>query len=115
VKSGKYGTVVFEDLPPPTSEGLASQDEQRSPPWRLSRGLPELDCGQLHQLLLLDSLQPGTVHWEHNLEFAYPSDGDTKVSLTAARPSPSNSSSSSVWIVRGGVRAGWYRLHSRLI
>ena len=39
-----YGTAVFEDLPP-TSKGLASQDEQRPLPRRSSRGLPELDCG----------------------------------------------------------------------
>ena len=64
----KHGTVVFEGLPPPTSEGLASQDEQRPPPRRSSRGLPELDCGQLRQLLLLlDSLQAGMVHCVHNL------------------------------------------------
>ena len=81
-----YGTVVFEDLPPPTSEGLASQDEQRPPPRRPSRGLPELDCGQLRHLLLLDSLQPGTVHWEHNLEFTHFSDDDTKVLLTCRAP-----------------------------
>ena len=53
------GTVVFKDLPPPTS------DEQRPPPRRWSR--PELDCRQPCQLLL-DSLQPGIIHL---LEFAH--------------------------------------------
>jgi hypothetical protein len=44
----KHGAVVFDDLPPPTSEGLASQDGERPLPRRPS--LPELDCGQLRQL-----------------------------------------------------------------
>ena len=73
----KHGTVVFEDLPPPTPEE-----------GRPHAGRPEVDRGQLRQLLL-DSLHPGTVHWEHNLESAHLSDDDTKVSLTFARSSPS--------------------------
>jgi 2-polyprenyl-6-methoxyphenol hydroxylase-like FAD-dependent oxidoreductase len=80
----KNGTVVFEDLPPPASEGLSTRDEQGPP----RGGRPEVDRGQLRQMLL-DSLRPGTVNWEHNLESAHLSDDDTKVSLTFACPSPS--------------------------
>lgn len=77
----KHGTVVFED---PTPEGPPSRDEQGPP-----RGdRPEVDRGQLRQLLL-DSLHPGTVHWEHSLESAHFSDDNAKVSLTFTRPSPS--------------------------
>jgi hypothetical protein len=85
-------TVVFEDHPLPTSEDLASQDGQRPPRCR-SRTLPELDWEQLRQLLLLDLLQPGTLHWEHGNRISNShifTDDDTKVSLslTLARPSP---------------------------
>jgi hypothetical protein len=108
----KDGTVVFEDLPPHTSEGLASQDEQRPPPWRPSRGVPELDCGQLRQLLLA-SLQPGTVHWEHKsrirpfLPMTTPRSHPYSCVHRPLPPSPpSNSSSSSVRMARGRARAG---------
>ncbi|KAN0115752.1 hypothetical protein V8E52_006564 [Russula decolorans] len=82
----KHGTVVFEDLPPPAPEDHPSRDEQGPP-----RGdRPEVDRGQLRQLLL-DSLHPDTVQWEHNLESAHLSDDDPKVSLTFARSSPTPS------------------------
>jgi 2-polyprenyl-6-methoxyphenol hydroxylase-like FAD-dependent oxidoreductase len=81
----KHGTVVFKHLPPPTSERPSSQDEQGPP-----RGdRPEVDRGQLRQLLL-DSLHPGTVLWDHTLESIHLSDDDANVSLTFARPSPSS-------------------------
>ena len=79
----KHGTVVFEHHPPPTPEGPSSQDEQGPP----HGDRPEIDRGQLRQLLL-DSLHPGTVHWEHTLESTHLSDDDAKVSLTFARPPP---------------------------
>ena len=79
----KHGTVVFEDLPHPAPEGHSSHDERGRP----HGGRPEVDRGQLRQLLL-DSLQPGTIHWEHTLESAHLSDDNTKVTLTFARPSP---------------------------
>ncbi|KAF8492579.1 monooxygenase [Russula emetica] len=82
----KHGTVVFEDLPPPASEDHPSKDEQGP----LHGGRPEVDRGQLRQLLL-DSLHPGTVQWEHNLESAHLSNDDPKVSLTFARSSPTPS------------------------
>ena len=81
----KHGTVVFEDLPP-TPQDRSSTDEQGPP----HGGRPEVDRGQLRQLLL-DSLQPGTVQWEHNLESAHLSDDNLKVSLTFARSSPAPS------------------------
>ena len=81
----KHGTVVFEDLPPPTPEDHSSRDGQGPP----HGGRPEVDRGQLRQLLL-DSLHPGTVQWEHNLESAQFSDDD-QASLTFTRPSPARS------------------------
>ena len=75
----KHGTVVFED---PAPEDPPSRDEQGP-----SRGdRPEVDRWQLRQLLL-DSLHPDTVHWEHRLESAHFSDGNVKVSLTFTRSS----------------------------
>ena len=44
----KHGAVIFEDLPPPAPEDHPSWDGQG--PGRGDR--PEVDCGQLHQLLL---------------------------------------------------------------
>jgi 2-polyprenyl-6-methoxyphenol hydroxylase-like FAD-dependent oxidoreductase len=82
----KHGAVVFEHLPPPTPEDHPSGGEQGPP----HGGRPEVDRGQLRQLLL-DSLQPGTVQWEYNLESAHLSDDDPKVSLTFARSSPASS------------------------
>jgi 2-polyprenyl-6-methoxyphenol hydroxylase-like FAD-dependent oxidoreductase len=94
----KHGTVVFEDLPPPTPEGPSSQGE-RGP---LHGGRPEVDRGQLRQLLL-DSLHPGTVHWEHSLKSAHLSEDDdnAKVSLTFTLPSPSPSVTSKFDVVVG--------------
>ena len=82
----KHGTVVFEDLPPPDPEAHTSRDMQGPP----HGGRPEVDRGQLRQLLL-DSLHPSTVQWEHNLESAHLSDDLLKVSLTFAHSSPTPS------------------------
>jgi 2-polyprenyl-6-methoxyphenol hydroxylase-like FAD-dependent oxidoreductase len=82
----KHGKIVFEDIPPPAPEDQPSEDEQGPP----RGGRPEVDRGQLRQLLL-DSLHPGTVQWEHNLESAHLSDDGLKVSLTFARSSPAPS------------------------
>lgn len=107
----KHGTVVFQDLPSPAPESLSSQDEPADSP--LS-GRPEVDRGQLRQLLL-DSLLPGTVHWEHNLEFAQfdDDDDDLKVSLTFSRPSPSPSATFKFDVVIGADGA-WSRVRKLL-
>ncbi|KAI0000204.1 hypothetical protein BJV74DRAFT_766978 [Russula compacta] len=106
----KHGTVVFQDLPPPAPENLSSQDEQDLP----LAGRPEVDRGQLRQLLL-DSLHPGTVHWEHSLEFAQfdDDDDDAKVSLTFSRPSPSPSATFKFDVVIGADGA-WSRVRKLL-
>lgn len=104
----KHGTVVFEDLPPPTPEDHPPRDEQGPP-----RGdRPEVDRGQLRQLLL-DSLHPGTVRWEHNLESAHLSDSDAKVSLTFARSSPTPSVTFKFDVVVGADGA-WSRTRGLL-
>ena len=97
----KLGTVVFEDLPPP-----ASADHDEHGPRRGDR--PEVDRGQLRRLLL-DSLHPGTIRWEHNLEFAQFTDDNSQVSLTFARPSPSPPTTLKFDIVVGADGA-WSRL-----
>jgi 2-polyprenyl-6-methoxyphenol hydroxylase-like FAD-dependent oxidoreductase len=106
----KHGTVVFEDLPPPApaSEDPAPQDEHG--PRRGDR--PEIDRGQLRQLLL-DSLRPGTVRWEHNLEFAQFTDDNSQVSLTFARPSPSPPTTLKFDVVVGADGA-WSRVRPLL-
>jgi 2-polyprenyl-6-methoxyphenol hydroxylase-like FAD-dependent oxidoreductase len=104
----KHGTVVFEDLPPPAPEDPSPQDEQG--PRRGDR--PEVDRGQLRQLLL-DSLHPGTVRWEHSLESAQFTDDNAKVSLTFARPSPSPPTTFTFDIVVGADGA-WSRVRPLL-
>jgi 2-polyprenyl-6-methoxyphenol hydroxylase-like FAD-dependent oxidoreductase len=74
----KHGTVMYEDGPPPAAEGT-TLDEEQDPTH--GGGRPEVDRGQLRQLLL-DSLQPDTVRWGYNLESAQFSDDNTKVTLT---------------------------------
>jgi len=108
----KQGTVVFEDLPSPALESHAPQDEHG--PRRGDR--PEVDRGQLRQLLL-DSLQPGTVRWEHNLESAQFTDDNTKVSLTfAPHPSPSPPTTTSTFDVDVvvGADGAWSRVRPLL-
>jgi len=104
----KQGTVVFEDLPSPALEGQAPQDGHG--PRRGDR--PEVDRGQLRQLLL-DSLQPGTVRWEHNLESAHFTDDNTKVSLTFAHLSPSPPTTFTFDVVIGADGA-WSRVRPLL-
>jgi len=100
----KQGIVVFEDLPPPALESPAPRDEHG--PRRGDR--PEVDRGQLRHLLL-DSLQPGTVRWEHDLESAQFTDDNTKVELTFAHLSPSPPTTSTFDVVIGADGA-WSRV-----
>jgi 2-polyprenyl-6-methoxyphenol hydroxylase-like FAD-dependent oxidoreductase len=104
----KQGIVVFQDSPPPALESPAPQDEHG--PRRGDR--PEIDRGQLRQLLL-DSLQPGTVRWEHDLESAHFTDGDTKVSLTFAHLPPSPATTATFDVVIGADGA-WSRVRPLL-
>jgi 2-polyprenyl-6-methoxyphenol hydroxylase-like FAD-dependent oxidoreductase len=104
----KHGTVVFEDLPPPTRQGHSSRDEQGPP----HGGRPEVDRGQLRELLL-DSLHPGTVQWEHDLESAHLSDDDPKVSLTFTCSSPARSVTFKFDVVVGADGA-WSRTRTLL-
>lgn len=106
----KQGTVVFQDLPPPALENQAPQDEHG--PRRGDR--PEVDRGQLRQLLL-DSLQPGTVRWEHNLESAQFTDDNTKVSLTfAPHHTPSSPPTTFTFDVVIGADGAWSRVRPLL-
>lgn len=105
----KQGIVVFEDPPPPALESPAPQDEH-GPPRRGDR--PEVDRWQLRQLLL-DSLQPGTVRWGHNIESLQFTDDDTKVSLTFAHLSPSPPTTFTFDVVIGADGA-WSRVRSLL-
>jgi 2-polyprenyl-6-methoxyphenol hydroxylase-like FAD-dependent oxidoreductase len=104
----KNGTVVFEDLPPLGSEDPAPQDGHG--PRRGDR--PEVDRGQLRQLLR-DSLHPGTVRWEHNLESAQFTDDSSQVSLTFARPPPSPPTTLKFDVVVGADGA-WSRVRPLL-
>ncbi|KAH9003414.1 monooxygenase FAD-binding protein [Lactarius hatsudake] len=82
----KHGTIAIEEVPPPrAAEDPSSLDEQAAP----LGGRPEIDRGQLRQLLI-DSLLPGTVHWDHGVESVRLSDDDDdKVSLIFTRPASS--------------------------
>jgi 2-polyprenyl-6-methoxyphenol hydroxylase-like FAD-dependent oxidoreductase len=104
----KYGTVVFEDAPPPVPEDPAPQDQHGPRPG----DRPEVDRGQLRQLLL-DSLHPGTVRWEHNLESAQFTDDNSKVSLTFSHPSPSPPTTLNFDVVVGADGA-WSRVRPLL-
>jgi 2-polyprenyl-6-methoxyphenol hydroxylase-like FAD-dependent oxidoreductase len=79
----KHGMVVFGDGPPPAAESTTTLEEKQDP--MRHGGRPEVDRGQLRQLLL-DSLQPDTVRWGHDLESAQFSDDNTKVTLTFTPP-----------------------------
>ncbi|KAH9031639.1 monooxygenase [Lactarius pseudohatsudake] len=96
--SGQYAletaglTAQFRKLARPEDEEMKIADkhgtialEERAPPLG---GRPEIDRGQLRQLLI-DSLLPGTIHWDHGVESVRLSDDDDKVSLIFTRPTSS--------------------------
>ncbi|KAI0252476.1 hypothetical protein BJV78DRAFT_1390758 [Lactifluus subvellereus] len=101
----KHGAVVFGDAPPAPPEGPSS-------PRRRDR--PEVDRGQLRQLLL-DSLHPDTVRWGHTLESAQLSDDDNpKVSLTFARAASESSPATFDFDVVVGADGAWSRVRPLL-
>ncbi|MCX4626299.1 NAD(P)/FAD-dependent oxidoreductase [Streptomyces sp. NBC_01443] len=57
---GRDGSVLFDAVPPEAGTEDGTED-----------GNPEIDRGQLRDLLL-DSLDPGTVHWGHKLAHVEP-------------------------------------------
>ncbi|KAI9438618.1 monooxygenase [Lactarius indigo] len=68
----KHGSIALEEVPPPPAAEDPSSPDERAPP---RGGRPEIDRGQLRQLLL-DSLHPGTVHWDHGVQSVQLSDDD---------------------------------------
>lgn len=100
----KYGSVAIDVEPPPAPEA-SSSDERAAP-----RGdRPEIDRGQLRQLLL-DSLHPDTVHWGHGVESVQYSDADDKVSLIFTRPASAITSSSNKFDIVVGADGAWSRV-----
>ena len=100
----KHGSVVIEVEPPSAAEDPSS-NEQEAP----LRGRPEIDRGQLRQLLL-DSLHPGTVHWDHGVESVQLSDADDKVSLVFTRPVHDITPSSNKFDIVVGADGAWSRV-----
>ncbi|KAF8260821.1 hypothetical protein EI94DRAFT_1667621 [Lactarius quietus] len=97
----KCGLVAIEVEPPPTPKDPSS-DEQAAP----RKDRPEIDRGQLRQLLL-DSLHPGTVHWDHGVESVQLSDADDKVSLVFTRPSSVITTFSNKFDIVVGADGAW--------
>ncbi|KJY47743.1 FAD-dependent oxidoreductase [Streptomyces sp. NRRL S-444] len=62
---GRDGRVLLDVIPPAAEAGTPAED-----------GNPEIDRGQLRDLLL-DSLEPDTVRWNHKLAHAEPLTGGT--------------------------------------
>ncbi|KAN0131650.1 hypothetical protein V8E53_010492 [Lactarius tabidus] len=86
----KHGTVVIDPAAP--------------------RGdRPEIDRGQLRQLLL-DSLHPDTIHWGHGVECVQYSDADDKVTLIFTRPSSAITPSSNKFDIVVGADGSWSRV-----
>ena len=104
----KHGSVVLEVEPPPAVEDPSS-DERAAP----RGGRPEIDRGQLRQLLL-DSLHPGTVHWDHGVESVRLSDADDKVSLVFTRPASAITLSSNKFDIVVGADGAWSRVRRLL-
>lgn len=104
----KHGSVAIEVEPPPAAEDPSS-DERAAP----RRDRPEIDRGQLRQLLL-DSLHPGTVHWDHGVESVQLSDADDKVSLVFTRPASAITLSSNKFDIVVGADGTWSRVRPLL-
>ncbi|KAI0298696.1 hypothetical protein B0F90DRAFT_1731835 [Multifurca ochricompacta] len=105
----KHGTVFFEDTPPPPAAEDPPSQGQQGPP---RGGRPEVDRGQLRQLLL-DSLHPDTVQWGHNLESVQFSEDNTKVALIFDNTS-SHASSKFKFDLVVGADGAWSRVRPLL-
>ncbi|KAF8264727.1 hypothetical protein EI94DRAFT_1772580 [Lactarius quietus] len=82
-----------------------SSNERAAP----RRDRPEIDRGQLRQLLL-DSLQPGTIHWDHGVESVQLSDAGDKVTLIFTRPASAISPSLKKFDIVVGADGAWSRV-----
>ncbi|KAH9061082.1 monooxygenase [Lactarius vividus] len=100
----KHGTIALEEVPPPPAADDPSSPDERAPP---RGGRPEIDRGQLRQLLF-DSLLPGTVHWDHAVDSVRLSDDDDdKVTLIFTRPA---STSPKKFDIVVGADGAWSRV-----
>jgi len=108
----KHGSIAFEEVPPPPAAEDPSSPDEQAPP---RGGRPEIDRGQLRQLLL-DSLHPGTVHWDHGVESVQLSgaNDDDKVSLIFTRPASGVTPSPKKFDVVVGADGAWSRVRPLL-
>ncbi|MFC8128737.1 FAD-dependent oxidoreductase [Streptomyces sp. NPDC057302] len=72
---GRDGRILFDAVPPPADTAPPTSDTA-PPTSEATEGNPEIDRGQLRDLLL-DSLKPDTVRWDHKLTRVAPLEDGT--------------------------------------